>query len=110
MLRRIPVETSKLNLFVGSEARPVAEYTGNGETRQRIEGGQARNEAGVPLWTLDLGTFTEDGLTVLRVKFPSPAKPELPMQHPVRVEGLVVQVVQGNQYFSAAAVSAVKQG
>lgn len=107
--RRIPVDANRLALFVGSAARPVAEYSGTGDNRTRTDN-QARDESGHPLWTIDLGCFTEDGLVVVRVKFPSASEPSLPVQAPVRVDGLMASVVQGNQYFSASSVSAVKQG
>lgn len=107
--RKIPVDASRLSLFVGSAARPVAEYSGAGENRTRTEN-QARDDHGTPLWTIDLGSFTEDGLVVIRVKFPAAAEPALPVQAAVRVDGLTASVVQGNQYFAATSVSAVKQG
>lgn len=107
--RKIPVDAARLKLFVGSAPRPVSEYTGTGDSRTRTDA-QARNEHGAPLWTIDLGCFTADGLVVLRVKFPAAEEPRLAMQSAVVVTGLDATVVQGNQYFSASSVTAAKQG
>lgn len=113
-IRRIPIAPNAFQFFVAGPVRPVAVY----ENGSRVEGAQARDDAGVPVWSVDLGTFTEDGLAVCKVKFPSATEPVLEMQKPADVRDLVMSTYAANgggvgQSFTASAVhtpAAVKQG
>lgn len=106
-LTRIPVDTSALAFIVASEVRPSALYE-NGEA---VEGRQATNAEGLPLWAVEVAAFAPQelggGLVTLRVKFPSATAPVLPVQSPVEVTGLVAGVLRnGSLYFSATGLVA----
>jgi len=101
-------------LFVAGPVRPVAEYNdGN-----RVEGGQSRTPEGVLLWSVDLASFVDGQLAVMKTKFPSPVEPTgLEIQAIVKVSDFIARpyIANGSSQvamsFSASAVAvAVKQG
>lgn len=109
-LTRLPVDADRLGtLIIAAPVRPAPVYEGGG----RVEGQQASTSEGVPLWVVELATFTPadlgGGLVSFRVKFPSATDPSarLPVQAAASVEGLVAGAMRdGGLYFSATGLVA----
>lgn len=111
-LTRLPIDADRLGtLIVAGPARPAPVYDGGA----RVEGQQASNPDGLPLWVVELATFAPadlgGGLVSFRVKFPSTIDPTaaLPVQAPVLVSGLMAGAMRdGGLYFSAAGLVAAE--
>ncbi len=109
--RTLPVDAARLSgLIVAGPVRPVSVYAAGPDGSRSRTDVQATNPDGVPMWTVELATFTDDGLASMRVKFPAAAEPVLPLQAPATVRGLVAGAMRdGGFYFSADAVGALEK-
>src|SRR5689334_1176466 len=90
-MQKIPVDCSRL-MFVGTgKAAQRAEYVELSDGSKRRSGNQAKDDAGVPLWTVDvlLDDDDADRAEVVAVKIASHDEPRTEKWKPVRFRGLV---------------------
>lgn len=98
-MRAIPVDTNKVQLIGTGKAAARAEYVELSDGSRRRSGEQAKDDNGVPMWTIDVLVDDEDAdrAEIASVKVASHDEPRTEKWKPVRFVGLVAvpYVAQG---------------
>lgn len=112
-MRNIPVDSGRVTMLYAGSMMPKPLYDSD---RQRVEGRQATDDAGTPLWVIDcLVPGDDDGqrAETVGVTVPSRVHPTLHQLAPVRFEGLTAKIYvrdgRAQTSLSAAGIAAESQ-
>lgn len=90
IMRNIPVDASRVQFLFAGSVMPKPFYDAD---RNRVEGRQATDDAGQPLWVIDCMVPGDDGqrAEVVGVTVPCAYQPTLRALAPVQFEGLIAK-------------------
>lgn len=102
VMNRICVDVKQYQIFAAEtgQAKAVVSYVDGQATSD-----QAKNDAGIPLWSTSLILAGELAAETVKVKFASWEPPTFESLKPVAVEGLCATVVKERVYFAASSVT-----
>lgn len=111
-MRSIPVDSGRVTMLYAGSLMPKPYYDAD---RNRVEGRQAADDAGTPLWVIDCLVPGDDGqrAETVGVTVPSKVHPTLQQLAPVQFEGLTAKVYvrdgRAQTSLSAAGIAAESQ-
>lgn len=88
----LPIDGSKITLIATGKYRPVRQYAELADGQRRmVPDSHETNDAGVPLWAIDVLLDDDDAsrAEAISVKVPSLAEPVVPSWQPITFTGLV---------------------
>lgn len=92
MATRLPIDGNALTFIATGKYRPVKEYAELADgSRRAIPDSQAKNDAGLPIWTVDamLDDDEADRAEPIGVKVATATEPQPPKYQPISFTGLV---------------------
>lgn len=87
----LPIEGSKITLIATGKVRPVAVYAELADgSKRRVPDAQEKNDAGVPLWAIDVQLDDDEATRTeaISVKVPSTEEPRPQKWAPITFTGL----------------------
>src|SRR5690606_29862001 len=107
IMATLPIDGSKITLIATGKYRPVRQYAELADGQRRmVPDSHETNDAGVPLWAIDVLLDDDDAsrAEAISVKVPSLAEPVVPSWQPITFTGLVCRpyVLNGSRQVGLA--------